>query len=165
MVTAAASPPPCGHVVRPARYLHDFHLKQNFSLHCCARRWHNVYLCVCLVSIFMFIISLCPQFLVKPQIQPGGGLDMQREISFLFLCTLSLSVRDSLKSFSFNYRLDMIGRDSSLLCYMFIILLCPQFAVNFQIQRGFRHDGQREISSLCLCTSSHDVIRSLNTSN
>ena len=115
MVTAAASPPPCGHVVRPARYLHDFHLKQNFSLHCCARRWHNVYLCVCLVSIFMFIISLCPQFLVKPQIQPGGGLDMQREISSLFLCTLSLSVRDSLKSFSFSYRLDMQRQFSSLL--------------------------------------------------
>lgn len=137
MVTAAASPPPCGHVVRPARYLHDLHLKQDFSLYCCARHWHNVYLCVCLFSIFMFIISLCPQFIVKPQIQLGCGHDMQREISSLILCTLSPSVRDSLIIFSFNYRLDMIGRDSSLLCYMFIILLCPQCAVNFQIQLRF----------------------------
>lgn len=63
----------------------------------------------------MSIISLCPQFIVKPQIQLGGGLDMQREISSLFLCTISLSVRDSLKSLSFNYRLDMQRQFSSLL--------------------------------------------------
>lgn len=137
MVTAAASRPPCGHVVRPARYLYDFHLKQDFSLYCCARHWHNVYLCVCVFSILMFIISLCPQFIIKLQIQLGCVHDMQREISSVFWCTLSLSVRDSLKIFSFNYRLDVIGRDSSLLCYMFITLLCPQFAVNFQIQLRF----------------------------
>lgn len=139
MVTAAASRPPCGHVVRPARYLYDFHLKQDFSLYCCARHWHNGYLCVCLFSILMFIISLCPQFIIKLQIQLGCVHDMQREISSVFLCTLSLSVHDSLKNFSFNYRLDMIGRDSSLLCDMFSILLCPQFAVNFQIQLRFSY--------------------------